>query len=71
MSNFLKRAYDRFEAEVESDKYSTEQRLVGAVALFAITMGGLTAMEHYEIDEAIFNGIAHSVGYDGEISYHD
>lgn len=67
----MKRAHDRYEAEVESDKYTMPQRLAGAAALFGVIMGGFAAMEHYKIDEMIFDGIAHTIGYDGEISYHD
>ena len=71
MSNFLKRAYDRYEAEVESDRYSMPQRLAGAAALFGVIMGGFAVMDHYELDETVMNGVAHTFGYDGEISYHD
>lgn len=71
MSNILKRAYDRYESEIESDRYSIRQRLVGATALFGVMTGGLVAMDHYEVDEKVIDTVAHIVGHDGEISYGD
>lgn len=71
MSNLLKRAYNRFEEEVESDKYSIGQRLAAAALGATVMIGGVNLAAKYEIDERILDGIASLVGNHGDIDHYD
>lgn len=71
MSNFLKRAYNRYEEEVESDKYSLGQRLAAAALGATVIVGGISLAEKYEVDEHIIDGVASFLGYDGQIDHYD
>lgn len=71
MSNVLRRAYQRFETEVESDKYSTGQRLAAAACVGVFLAGGLKITSEFGIDEYVIDGIASVVGHDEPINYYD
>lgn len=71
MSNVLKRAYNRFEKEVESDKYSTRQRIGAAALITAGLIGGFNLASEHKIDERIMDDVASWVGHDKEITHYD
>ena len=71
MRNFIHDAIQKFEQEVESDRYSTSQRLAAAALGFTVIFGGFKATEHFELDESMMDGVASLIGYDEPISYDD
>lgn len=71
MSNFLKRAYDRYETEVESDKYSTTQRLLAAAALLGVIGGGLAVGDRFDLGKRATETIADILGHEGEIAFYE
>jgi len=71
MSNFLRRGYQKFEQAVESDRYSTTQRVLAASALLGVMIGGVKAAEHFELDEAVMNSITSIAGNDEPMDHED
>lgn len=71
MRRYIHDAIHKFEEQVESDRYSTGQRLAAAALGFTVIFGGLQTAAHFDLDERVLDGVASLVGYDEPISYHD